>query len=334
MSDKLFDIVNLAPAARVHDVPRSKLAVDRVVIDYADQNRPASALPKIIDTVAFIDTVVLYCWQRLPVEAFQAMRKQYRERLYVTHFDVLSRKGAQRGPRKTLRRWLIAVHQPDLATLRALKDLQRKRFVITAVHIAIDFVCRRENDAAQVHNFLTHHLVQRRRRGRQKSHIEIATAYANYNKRAPRNSALYMARSKTGAGPCCHFELRFFGAQPCKRAGVGTFDDIISGVDAQALLAQQARFVCIDGKAVRRAAEKAARRNRRRGQGSTVAEISNKLLSLLNRRVRHEDFRPDRDPISRARAQELYDAGPYWRHCLRHLMDWQAFAPVPRWHPW
>lgn len=323
MSGTLFDIVKSARATRMHEATRDKSAGGYGVIGGAEQSH--SSLPEIIDTVVFIDSIGIYCWRRLPVEVFRELRQKFGKRLYVES-------GLGRNQRRPW--WRITIHQPDLATFKLLADVQQNRFAITRVDIAFDFICRDDRAAKFARNFLTRHLVQRRRRGQQRTHVEGSTAYASRNKRAPRNSALYLTTSKTGAGPCCHFELRFFRAQPCKRVGVGALSDLIRGVDARALLASQARLVRIDEKATRYAAEKAARRVKSLHQGRSVDDLSAKILSLMKRRVQDKAFNASRDPISKARAQEFYDAGPHWRHCLHPLCTWEAFAPLPRWHHW
>lgn len=289
----------------------------------------------ITNSVANLDTLGIYCWRPIPRDVLASWRKEYGRRLHVTHYRPPRTKmpKKKRGPPKP--RCLIEIDQPTRATLGLLKELQRGGgFTISRCDIAVDFICRTMCEAESLQAFLKVSVVQRWRRRGNVSHVELSTTYANRDKRARRNSRLYNRECKAGHGPCAHFELRYRGSQACKRRGLGDFNTLIAGLDAMALLGHEARIVFVDFGAVERVAEKFVLPTKRKHPKMSVAEIRKRNLNLLAHRVQDEDWSPDKDGLSMARAQAFYDLGPLWRICLRDLMPWSSFTLPPRWHHW
>src|SRR5262245_3522684 len=148
--------------------------------------------------------------------------------------DAAAVAGRRRGHRS--KRWHVTIHQPQPETLASLSAIHR-RFVVHAVHVAIDFLCPDPAQADLATAYLRRGVVQkwRRRNQNQLSHVEANTMYWSRNRKARRNIALYGDRpSKAGLGACSHFEMRFTAAAASKRAGLGDLDSLIRGVNAMA----------------------------------------------------------------------------------------------------
>jgi hypothetical protein len=293
-----------------------------------DWNGPGSGFT-ITDAVAYIDTVVLFCAHCLPKGELAALRKQYGRRLITRPHPVPGLPWARR--RK------LTIHRPTKATLEHLIDLQADRFVVHAVHLAIDFLCadRQQTDLAT--EFLTRSVVQNWRRRDHRSHLEQNTRYWKQDGKAPRNIALYGDRpSRTDIGPCTHFEMRFTSAEACARAGLGDLRQIADGVDAMSLLDHQARITPIDAKRLDRALENIARHALRNGQQAdkTVSDIKERLRQLLARCLQDENRPLNGHSIAEARSQCLADCRPKLRGTLGMCMNWNEFTPTPRWHWW
>ena len=282
--------------------------------------------------VAFVDTLTLFCWGAPPAHVLRRLRLRVGRRLLLDNFEVqkLRRKGC-----------LVTIHQPDRWTLEFLDTIRRGKFVVHAVHIAVDFLCANRRHAELATAFLTRGAVQKWRRRAHQSHIKVHSRYWNVNSRAKRNIALYGDRkSKTGLGPCAHFELRFTGAEACNRAGVGDLNSIMRGVDAMTLLQRQVWIAFIDRKRLNRAIEKMARktvlkRQRRRGWPSvTVNDVRTKLQQMLPRCIADEGDPLDWASITNARSQSLWDHQRNFRSCLTDRIEWAQFTPKPTWHWW
>jgi hypothetical protein len=278
----------------------------------------------------FIDSLTLLCWHRLPEGVLQLLRQEYGRRLILKCHVITV------GRRRRRRYWLITIHQPRKATLQSLRPIQRRRFVINTVHIATDFLCPNQRQAALATEFLTRNLLLKWRRRGHRSHLEPNTRYWNRDKKAVRNFALYGHRpSKTGRGACAHFEMRFAGAAACKRAGIGKLDDLVRGVDAMTLLHHQARIMPIDSKRLDRAIEAIARRTLRNKKhlGATVNEIKLRVQERLARILSDQDRPLSAGTVARARSQNLWDYQPVLRPCLKR-MPWDHFTSDPSWHWW
>jgi hypothetical protein len=284
------------------------------------------------DAIAYLDSLTLFFWQAPGADLLRALRKAYRRRLIVKAYRV---PGPSFGRRREghSKRWHVTIHQPDPETLANLSTMHRK-FVVHAVHVAIDFLCPDRAKADLATTFLTRGVIQKWRRRNQLSHLEANTSYWNLNPKARRNLALYGDRpSKAGLGACSHFEMRFTGAAACNRAGLGDLSNLVRGVNAMALLKHQTRIAFIDNRGFDRALEKLARRELRRTQGrrpaGTVSDIKKHLQRRLPRFIEDETSLT-METITKARSQELWNRLPTLRSCLRPVA-WTDFTPEPRW---
>jgi hypothetical protein len=207
----------------MHDIPDHPLAVKRgnsaVELDPTRTDRAAEA-PEINDAVAYLDSLTIYCWRLLPLDALMLLRDLYGRRLIINPIKTRSRTRGKFKSGPAITRALVTIHQPSTATLSLLQGLQKGRFAISEAHVAVDLICATRDDAERLKSFLQATIVQRWRQKGRYSSVVLSTTYANRDKRAPRNIAIYTSQpSKTGRGPCCHVELRFVSAQACKRAG-------------------------------------------------------------------------------------------------------------------
>jgi hypothetical protein len=293
---------------------------------------------KITDAVAYMDTLTLFCWDRLPEGMLSALRKHYGRRLIVKEYDVpICRLG--RGKQCRSKRWLITIHQPTNSTLAALATIQQGRFVVHAVHIAVDFLCATSLEAELATAYLMRGVVQKWRRRAQQTHLEVNTHYWKWDRKAPRNIALYGHRqTKTGTQYCSHFEMRFTGAAACRRVGLNDLSKLMGGVDAMALLKRQSKIAFIDPKRLDHAVENLARKrlskSQRRWPAITVDDIKKHLQLLLPRCIADEGCALEWQSIAKARSQSLVDHRPELRSCLAGQMEWANFTPKPRWHCW
>jgi hypothetical protein len=157
----------------------------------------------VTDAVAYLDTLTMFCWRPLPSGKLSALRKNYGRRLIVQDYEVPASGMDSRTRRK---RWHITIHQPTGTTLTSLAADQQGRFVVHAAHIAVDFLCPTSREAGLATGYLTRGVVQKWRRRAQQTHLEMNTQYWKWNRKAPRNIALYGHRpSKTGMEHCSPF---------------------------------------------------------------------------------------------------------------------------------
>lgn len=292
----------------------------------------------ITNAVAFVDTLTLFCWRPLPDGALGALRKDYGRRLIVEVYDVPT-SCLVGWKRLRSKRWRITIHQPTNSTLASLAAVQKGRFVINATHIAVDFLCPTAREAGLATAYLTRGVVQKWRRRTQQTHLEVNTQYWKWDRKAPRNIALYGHRpTKTGREHCSHFEMRFTGAAACKRVGLNDLGKLMGGIDAMALLKRQTKIAFIDPKRLDRALEKSARKilpnSQRRQPSITINDVKKRLQLWLPRCIADEDFPLDWQSIAKARSQSLADHRPELRSCLAGKVEWANFTPKPRWHSW
>jgi hypothetical protein len=142
--------------------------------------------------------------------------------------------------------------------------------------------------------------------------------------------------SKTGAGPCCHVELRFTGAEACRCAGLD-LNWLLEGPDVFRLLDRQACIAPVDPKSLDRAIESKARRclrgTQRRHPTITVAGLKAKIWTLVTVILQDEDSEFDEQTIEQARSQLLLDYRPELRAAL-DCITWSEFAPPACWRAW
>jgi hypothetical protein len=282
----------------------------------------------IITTVAFVDTISLFYRGMFPCHQLSWLRARFGRRMILKSF---------KAPGDTFHGGLITLHQPDVETLERLSAIPKQRFVVNAVHIAVDFICPDQGQAKLAAAFLGRAAVQKWHRRNHHSHQEKNTYYWRRG-RSTRNIAMYGDRiSKTGEGPCCHVEMRFTCAAACRRASLD-LNHLLHGLDVLQLLDGQARIAPIDPKKLDRAIERKARRflrgtQRRYGSKITVDVLKTKIRSLVTRILQDEDSSFDEQTIDQGRSQFLLDYRPELRSGLNEI-PWSQFAPRVRWHPW
>lgn len=291
------------------------------------------SLPEITGAVSYCDTIVLWCWRPLPEDLFRSLYSEYGPRRFLPGKLIKRpgrrfRHGAWQPP--ILRR-RSTIHQPARHTLRQLEALEGRSLVINEAHIAVDLLTRTPEDAEKLRRFLEQHLAQRWGLSGQSGGGMNNTIYANRDDSAARNIAIYSDRpSKTGLGHCCHVELRFKGAKPCKRTGLGQLGLLVQGPAVGELLARQTRLVFFKANIFERIVSRVARRKIRLGATSTVAEISAALRRLLPRCVQEETIDSGNDAVS---PRQLWN----WRSYCRGYLEqhsWASFFPSPTWWHW
>lgn len=317
----------IAPATLRPVWPQHRSSNASVAFRTPDWDGPGTGF-EVIDAVAYIDTLTLYCWKRLPASVVRDLRRRYGCRLLTKeHY----------APRLRRKFWTITIHQPDQETLKFLRTLELKSLVVvSAVHIAVDFLTPDSRQAQCAADFLTRGVLLKWRGKNHRSHLEPNTAYWNVDRKAKRNIAEYGDRqSKTGLGACCHFEMRFTSADACKRAAVGDLSSLINGVHTMALLNHQARIMVINAKRLDRAIEEFARQNlRRRSRPNiTVGDIKMELQRIYARILQDKDHPLNTGTLAKARSQMLWDYRRDLRSCLDRV-PWEDFTPSPRWLPW
>jgi hypothetical protein len=281
----------------------------------------------ILGAIAYVDTLVLFCWRPLPPALMSWLRKKYGTRLIPQDIKVPEHPNLWRG--------LVTIHQPDVETVQQLAAIRRHSFVIHAVHVAIDFLLPNRMEAASAKRYLDRRLLLKWRGRNHKSYQCENVTYGKIDSGSGRNTAVYGDRiSKTGFGACCHLELRFTGADACRRAGVGDFATLIAGCDTMALLKRQTKIGFIDSSKLERSIELMARRSLRRRKnraGDTVNSFKERVSRLLARLLEEERWDPT--DLTKARAQTFYDRLKRCRRCLRYEA-WTNFTPTPVWHQW
>jgi hypothetical protein len=225
-------------------------------------------------SMAYVDTVTLFHRGSFPRHELSWLRGRYRRRMIVKRCKAPGH--APYGARVTL-------HQPDVETLQRLNSIPQQRFMVSEVHIAVDFICPDQEQAKLAAKFLGRAAVQKWHRRNHYSHRERNTHYWRRG-RSTRNIAIYGDRaSKTGGGPCCHVELRFTRAEACRRAGLD-LNHLLDGPDVSRLLNSQARIAPIDPTKLDRAIERKARRclpgTQRRHPKITLGELKTKIWTL------------------------------------------------------
>jgi hypothetical protein len=296
-----------------------------------DWDGPGTAFV-VINAIAYLDSLTLFFWQAPGRDLLGALRKAYGRRLIVKAYEVPGTFAMQRRGRRS-KRWHVTIHQPQPETLASLSATHR-RFVVHAVHIAIDFLCPDTLQADLATAFLRRGVVQKWRRRHHLSHTEANTTYWAVNRKAGRNIALYGDRpSKAGLWACSHFEMRFTSAAACKRAGLGDLTRLVQGIDAMALLRHQTKIAFTDKGGLDRALEKLARRKLRRARGQrptlTVGDEKKRLQRRLPYFIQDEEQHLTMETITKAPSQKVWTMRKL-RSCLRPV-DWSDFTPAPRW---
>jgi hypothetical protein len=138
-----------------------------------DWDGPGTAFV-INDAIAYLDSLTLFFWQAPGADLLGALRKAYRRRLIVKAYRVPGPSfGRRRGGHS--KRWHITIHQPEPETLATLSAIHQK-FVVHAVHVAIDFLCPDAAQADLATAYLRRGVVQKWRGRNHLSHSEANTS--------------------------------------------------------------------------------------------------------------------------------------------------------------
>lgn len=284
---------------------------------------PTQAFRRVI---CYIDTIAVVLRAPLTKEVLTNLRGQCGPRLL--------------GPRPIDipgYRWFLEVNQPRPRELAYLQSIGSDAFSVCRVDVAIDFICADRSSAAHIQEFLAHHVVQKWHGRRIAKRYKGTTDYWSDKRMVPRNIALYSDRlSKTNSAPCAHFELRFFTADSCRRAGLGDLGRLMEGVDIVKLLNHQTRVVKINSKKVVRSVENAARKRKltQPREKRQVSKIRNKTLNVLARALQSADHTPPPGDFSLVSAQRFYEYRPYFRGHIVQLTTWAELLGKWEWFTW
>lgn len=121
----------------------------------------------------------------------------------------------------------IELFQPTEEAFIYLRENIITTYLINHFEPSLDFIAETVIDAENLKDFFIQHIIKRWQRG------EINSKFENgfyFKKRMSASNLLgYHGRpSKISSEPCCHIEMRFQGRQAVKRAGISSFDDLIS----------------------------------------------------------------------------------------------------------
>jgi hypothetical protein len=229
----------------------------------------------------------------------------------------------------------IRVHQPTRQMFGLLAGLQS--CTICRVDISVDLICAGRAESAKAVSFLDKFLLQPWHGKRRKNRFRNTT-YLSRERRTARNVAVYGDRpSKTGNGPCAHLDLRFIGAEACRRAKLGDPTCFLAGIDVLGLLKHQTKLAQLDPRRLDRQIEKMARDYLRKRAAqrrlaslaptfNTVEGLRRRTKSLITRPCLSEDSSLG-DLIN---SQELVERRPALRDCLSPIA-WEEVTPPPEW---
>jgi hypothetical protein len=188
----------------------------------------------ITEARAYLDTITLFSRQPLPKQIFKDVRRLQNEPLVSREITIREPDG-----NRLSRLIFNSIHQPTTATMEYLTPIQDEKFTLHAVHVAFDFLVADKQQALNAQLYFGQRLRQTWRRP-QACWSELNSLYWKIHRKEPRNIALYSdRRSKTGAGHCCHLELRFTGSDACRRAGLSDLRGLAGGIDAFSVVDQQ-----------------------------------------------------------------------------------------------
>jgi hypothetical protein len=140
-------------------------------------------------------------------------------------------------------------------------------------------------------------------------------------------------------------ELRFTGADACRRAGLSDLLHLSRGIDASALLKRQTKLAIVDVARFERAIERIARLyfpGTKSRHPTVWMDFTNVQLTLglLRTKMREMLARSlgiapvDDIRLSSIRSQNIWDS--HHRVLRSALVDvpWQEVTPCPVWHAW
>ena len=89
-------------------------------------------------TVAYVDTITLFHRGMFPGDQLSWLRTRFGRRMILE---------SCKAPGNAFCGGLITLHQPDVETLERLIAIPKQPFVVSAVHIAVDFICPDQGQA-------------------------------------------------------------------------------------------------------------------------------------------------------------------------------------------
>ena len=143
-------------------------------------------------TVAYVDTIALFHPGMFPSDQLSWLRTRFGRRMILE---------SCKGPGNAFCGGLITLHQPDVETLERLIAIPKKQFVLSAAHIAVDFICFDQGQAKLAAELLGRATVQKWHRRNHHSHREKNTHYLRRGG-STRNIAVYGARDPAAMSRC------------------------------------------------------------------------------------------------------------------------------------
>src|SRR5262245_24242464 len=122
----------------------------------------------IVATVAYVDTITLFHRGMFPRDELSWLRARFGRRMILK---------SCRSPGNAIYGGLLTLHQPDVETLERLIAIPKQRFVVSTVHIAVDFICPDQGQAKLAAAFLGRAIVQKWHRRNHYAHREKNSHY-------------------------------------------------------------------------------------------------------------------------------------------------------------
>ncbi len=211
----------------------------------------------------------------------------------------------------------MTLSQPQPEALRLIEE--NLDHIVSEFHVACDLPARTVSDAEALTSVIQHLAIQPWH-GRRKSRlVKGATSYAAHKRRTARNVVIYGDKpSKVAdrAGPCCHIEFRYNGADACGARGVRTCGDLLS-YDATQYLDRDMKLGVIDWRSAYRVLRQLADRERRRYRphpGRLNARLN--LIKRTFELLMTPDHTPSFDDPPVVHTQRALDVLPAWSSAI------------------
>src|SRR3954451_6003568 len=111
------------------------------------------------EAVAYVDTLCLHSRQPLPKQVFKDVRRLQDGPIYSKKVPIYTADGLRLGYH-----FFVFIHQPTTTTLDYLTPMQGKKFILHAVHVAVDFLVKNEQQARHAQQYFCQRLRQNWRR--------------------------------------------------------------------------------------------------------------------------------------------------------------------------
>ena len=121
----------------------------------------------------------------------------------------------------------ILLHQASDGAFEYLREITNDVYLINHIAVALDFETNTLFNANRIRAFIALHLFKPWHNN-QEINMCCETDYSSRKRWVSKNIARYSDKpSKISGKPCCHVECRINGAQPIRREGISSFDDIV-----------------------------------------------------------------------------------------------------------